>query len=94
MNNNPIIYIPSSIDTDKKISVMKAGYKAAKEYSDEISQVSVGYLDKEQNILIANTEGLLTEDKRVRTRLSISSVASANGENQTGFEGPGAHKGI
>lgn len=93
-NNNPIIYIPSSVSIDKKINVMKTGYKAAKEYHDEISQVSVGYLDKEQNILIANTEGLLTEDKRVRTRLSISSVASANGENQTGFEGPGAHKGF
>lgn len=93
-NNNKIIYIPSSISIDKKIEVMKKGYKAAKEYHDEISQVSVGYLDKEQNILIANTEGLLTEDRRVRTRFSISSVASANGENQTGFEGPGAHKGF
>lgn len=93
-NNNPIIYIPSSISAQKKIEVMKRGYKAAKEYSDEITQVSVGYLDKEQNILIANTEGLFTEDRRVRTRLSISSVASANGENQTGFEGPGAHKGF
>lgn len=94
INNNPILYIPSSISIDKKIKVMKSGYKAAKEYSDEISQVSVGYLDKEQNILIANTEGLLAEDRRVRTRLAISSVASANGENQTGFEGPGAHKGF
>lgn len=93
-NNNKIIYVPSSISIDKKIEVMKRGYKAAKEYHDEISQVSVGYLDKEQNILIANTEGLLTEDRRIRTRLSISSVASANGENQTGFEGPGAHKGF
>lgn len=93
-NNNSIIYIPSSISIEKKIKVMKTGYKAAKEYNDEITQVSVGYLDKEQNILIANTEGLLTEDKRVRTRLMISSVASANGENQTGYEGPGAHKGF
>lgn len=93
-NNNTIIYVPSSIDLQKKIEVMKKGYKAAKEYSDEISQVSVGYLDKEQNILIANTEGLLVEDKRIRTRLSISSVASKDGENQTGFEGPGAHKGF
>lgn len=93
-NNNPIIYVPSSIGIQKKIEVMKKGYKAAKEYSDEISQVSVGYLDKEQNILIANTEGLLVEDKRVRTRLSISSVASKGGENQTGYEGPGAHKGF
>lgn len=94
INNNPIIYIPSSISLQKKIEVMKKGYRAAKEYSEEISQVSVGYLDKEQNILIANTEGLLAEDRRVRTRLSISSVASKDGENQTGFEGPGAHKGF
>ena len=34
INNNPIIYIPSSIDAEKKIKVMKAGYKAAKEYSE------------------------------------------------------------
>ena len=93
-NNHPIIYIPSSISTQKKIEVMKRGYKAAKDYHNEITQVSVGYLDKEQNILIANTEGLLKEDKRVRTRFSISSVASANGENQTGFEGPGARQGF
>ena len=94
INNNPIIYIPSSISLQKKIEVMKKGYKAAKDYNEEISQVSVSYLDKEQNILIANTEGLLVEDKRVRTRLAISSVASKDGENQTGFEGPGAHKGF
>ena len=94
INNNPIIYIPSSISLNKKIEVMKRGYKAAKDYNEEISQVSVSYLDKEQNILIANTEGLLVEDKRVRTRLAISSVASKDGENQTGFEGPGAHKGF
>ena len=55
----------------------------------KLSQVSVGYGDKEQNILIANTDGLYTEDKRVRTRLFINAVASANGENQTGTEGPG-----
>ncbi|ASW44106.1 TldD/PmbA family protein [Clostridium isatidis] len=93
-NNHPILYLPSSVSTNKKIEIMKRGYKSAKEYSDDIKQVSVTYLDKVQNVLIANTEGLLTEDRRVRTRLAISSVASANGENQTGFEGPGAHKGF
>ncbi|QBJ76273.1 peptidase C69 [Clostridium chauvoei] len=95
-NNNihPIIYLPSSISIQKKIGVMKIAYGAAKDYNSEISQVSVGYADKEQNILIANTEGLYTEDKRVRTRLAISSVASLNGENQTGFEGPGRHMGF
>jgi len=93
-DNHPILYLPSSISLNKKIEIMKRGYRAAKEYSNDITQVSVTYLDKVQNVLIANTEGLLAEDRRVRTRLAISSVASANGENQTGFEGPGAHKGF
>ena len=93
-NSHPIIHMPSSIDINKKIGVMKIAYNVAKDYSSEISQVGVNYIDKEQNVLIANTEGLYVEDKRVRTRLAINSVASLNGENQTGFEGPGAHMGF
>ncbi len=89
-----IIHMPSSIDINKKIGVMKIAYNAARDYSNEISQVGVNYIDKEQNVLIANTEGLYVEDKRVRTRLAINSVASLNGENQTGFEGPGRHMGF
>lgn len=91
---HPIIHIPSNIDINKKIGVMKIAYNAAKDYSSEISQVGVNYIDKEQNVLIANSEGLYVEDKRIRTRLAISSVASLNGENQTGFEGPGRHMGF
>lgn len=93
-STHPIIHIPSSIGINKKIGVMKIAYNAAKDYSNEISQVGVNYIDKEQNVLIANTEGLYVEDKRVRTRLAINSVASLNGENQTGFEGPGRHMGF
>lgn len=94
INIHPTIYLPSVVEADKKIGIMKIAYDAAKNYHSEISQVSVGYGDKEQNILIANTEGLYTEDKRVRTRLFINAVASANGENQTGIEGPGRRAGI
>ena len=94
INIHPTIYLPSAVEADKKIGVMKIAYDAAKSYHSEITQVSVGYGDKEQNILIANTDGLYTEDKRVRTRLFINAVASANGENQTGIEGPGRRAGI
>ena len=91
---HPIIYLPSSIDLNKKIGIMKIAYSGAKEYNKEITQVSVGYGDKEQRILIANSEGLFVQDERVRTRLSISAVASDGKENQTGFEGPGRHMGF
>lgn len=91
---HPIIYYPKDVLYDKKIAVLKSAYGGAKNYNSEISQVVASYVDKEQNVLIANTEGLYVQDKRIRTRLGVSAVASKGNENQTGFEGPGRHMGI
>lgn len=93
-NMHDIKIYPNTVDYQNKIKVMKEAYKSAKEYSSDISQVNVTYMDKTQNILIANTEGLYIEDERIRTRLGISAVASKGSENQTGFEGPGRAKGF
>jgi len=91
---HPIIYYPKDVTYDKKIAVLKSAYGGAKNFSDDISQVIASYADKEQNILIANTEGLYVQDTRIRTRLGVSAIASKGSENQTGFEGPGRHMGI
>ena len=91
---HPIIYYPKDVQYEKKISILKNAYGGAKSYNDEISQVIASYSDKEQNVLIANTEGLYIEDRRIRTRLGVSAVASKDNENQTGFQGPGRHMGI
>ena len=93
-NKHIIKYYPNDINYDKKIGIMKMAYKSASEYSSDITKVSVGYSDKDQKILIANTDGLCVEDRRVRTRLGISAVASKDGENQMGFEGPGRSMGF
>ena len=93
-NLHNISLYPNAIDYSKKIKVMKDAYNSAKDYSNYISQVNVTYLDKDQKILIANSDGLYTEDRRVRTRLGISAVASNGSEKQTGFEGPGRLKGF
>lgn len=93
-NIHNIKYYPTSIGYEKKANILKDAYKSAKEYNEEITKVNVSYVDKEQNILIANTEGVYVEDKRVRTRLSISAIASNGIENQNGYEAPGAHKGF
>lgn len=91
---HPIIYYPKDVAYDRKIAVLKSAYKGAKNFSNDISQVIASYSDKEQNILIANSEGLYVQDTRIRTRLGISAIASKGNENQTGFEGPGRHMGI
>ncbi|WP_139904893.1 TldD/PmbA family protein [Clostridium thermarum] len=93
-NIHPILFVPSSVANNRKIEVMKRAYLSAKDYSSEISQVIVTYIDSDQKILIANSEGLYTEDRRVRTRLSIRSIASNGIENQTGSEAPGRAQGF
>jgi len=91
---HPIIYYPKDVAYDRKIAILKSAYGGAKNFNEDISQVVASYADKEQNILIANTEGLYVQDTRIRTRLGVSAIASKGSENQTGFEGPGRHMGI
>lgn len=94
LNIHPVFLVPSSVSNVKKVNVMRLANNAAKDYSNEIAQVRVNYGDIDQKVLIANSEGLLTEDRRIRTRLSIASIASDGTENQTGFEGPGRRMGF
>ncbi len=78
----------------RKAAAVREAYKAAKEYSSDIVQVTVNYTDMVQHICIANTEGLFKQDERIRTRIRIQSVAGSGSENQTGFEGPGRSMGF
>ena len=93
-NFNAIKTYLSSTLKSAKVELLRRGYNAAKKYDDVISQVTVSYLEEEQNILIANTDGLLATDSRVRTRYSVNSVASRNGEMQQGSYSPGASMGF
>lgn len=92
-NINVIHINPNTIEKTRKVQLMRRAYDTAFNYDDLITQVTVSYMDYNQDIMVANSEGLWKEDKRVRTRLAISSVASKNGEMQSGFFGPGASKG-
>ena len=92
-NVNSIEINPDTIEKTRKVEIMRRAYDTAFNYSDLITQVTISYTDYSQNIMVANSEGLWREDRRVRSRLGISSVASKNGEMQSGFFGPGASKG-
>lgn len=92
-NTHRIEISPNEIRKTTKVELMRKAYETASNYDDVISQVTVRLLDGDQNILIANTEGLLKEDRRVKSRLSIRAVASKDGEMQSGFFAPGAMKG-
>lgn len=85
--------LPEKVKKSDIVNMLRLGSEAAYSYNSVITQTNFGYLDSKQNVLIANTEGLFAEDERVRTRISVSAVASEGNEKQTGYFGPGALKG-
>lgn len=91
---HPIRIVPSSVDNSVKIDLLREASETAKNYHSDISQVTGNFLDVDHNIMIATSEGLLAEDRQIRTRMAISAVASKNGENQTGSCAPGGRMGI
>ena len=71
-NRHKIQISPMSVPSKEKAALLKKfsdyGYAAAR----EVSRVDVTQSSKIQEIFIANSDGLLAEDWRVRTRLGFS----------------------
>ena len=93
-DSHPIRIVPATVSNKEKAEILKRGYFAAKEYDQGISQVTGTLLDVDHKIFIANSEGLYTQDRQIRTRMRISAVAEANGETQTGGCAPGRRMGL
>ena len=93
-NIHPARIIPSSVDAKERADLLRAGCFAAKEYDAAISQVSGTLAGVDHSILVANTEGLYTTDRHVRSRIAISAVASEGSETQSGSCSPGAGMGL
>jgi TldD protein len=85
---------PSEVPVEDKVAIVKRANIAARDYSEEISQVACRFQDYVQNVWIANTEGTYVQDTRVRTRLAINSVAANEITKQSGFNGPGGFYGF
>ncbi len=86
--------LPTEVGADRKAEKMRAADEAARAYSSEIVQVSVRFDDSVQDVLICNTEGVFVTDRRVRSRMSLSAVATDGKENQTGTASPGGMMGF
>lgn len=93
-NIHPVRVVPSSVESRRKTELLRAGCTAAQESDPAIVQVVGNLLGVDHTIQIANSEGLLTQDRHIRTRMAVSVTAAANGENQSGFFGPGRGMGL
>ncbi|WP_028309472.1 TldD/PmbA family protein [Desulfitibacter alkalitolerans] len=85
---------PDTIPIDKKVEKVVEANRVAREVDDRIKQVMVGYGDVVQEVVIANSLGELVEDKRIRTRFVVNSVAAEGSLIQTGYEAVGSFAGF
>ena len=93
-NIHPAARISSSVAGSVKTDLLKSACFAAIEYDDAIAQVTGTLMGVDHTILIANSEGLLTTDRHIRTRIAVNAIASDGNENQSGFYGPGRGMGL
>ena len=67
---------------------------AAMQYDKHIIQSQGVLINTDRSILIANSEGLMTQDRSVRTRIAVDAIASNGAENQSGGASPGRLMGL
>ncbi len=95
-NIHPVKILPGSTALKTRTDILKEACFAAQERDEKIKQVMGNLASVDHTILIANSEGLYTTDRHVRTRIAVNAVAvSADGsDNQSGFYAPGRGMGL
>ena len=86
--------MPMDVAGARKAKLLRDCDLAAKAVSTEITQVRASLVHWDSDVGIANSEGLLTGDTRVYTRMYVNAVASKGGDSQSGREAPGAMMGF
>lgn len=90
----PVKIPPCGVSAKDRADYLKRGYFAAKDYSDEIAQVSASLACSEKKVLVANSDGVYGITERAYVRIAISAIASDGKENQNGRFSPGTSGGF
>jgi len=75
-----------SYPIDSKAELVNRANSSARSVDKRIRQVNVGYSDRRQKVMIANSEGLLIEDERMDLLFRVRAIAADEGIIQTGHE--------
>ncbi|MBI2386205.1 MAG: TldD/PmbA family protein [Elusimicrobia bacterium] len=84
---------PATVPLERKLSLLRAVDRAARELSPLVRQVTAVYGDRRKDTRVLNSDGADLSQSRVSTNLTVSVVAERDGMLQTGFEVVGAQRG-
>ena len=85
---------PEEVGAARKAEILRELDERGRAQGAEIAQLSASYSEGRREVVVANSNGLLTGDDRTRVRLGAQAVARREGAAETGFETLGAHKGF
>ena len=77
---------PRSVAVERKLGLLRRANEVARSLDPRVQQVTASYGESVQEILIANSEGLLRTDTRVRLNLAVHVVAKQGDVLESGFE--------
>ena len=93
-NIHPVKILPSDVAAKARAELLRSGCVKAFDADEKIIQVHGNLIGYDKSFVVANSEGLYTTDRQVRTRMAISAVASNGSENQEGSCSPGRLMGL
>jgi TldD protein len=86
---NSVTTLPEDVGKARKVELLTRADDVARSSGGEITQVMARYNDSRRQILVANTDGIMSGDDQVKTLFSVSCVASGDTGMQTGRESVG-----
>lgn len=93
-NAHPVLIEPVGADVSRKTELLKLACSSAEKYDALIEQAQGTLSAVDRTIWIANTDGLFTSDRHIRTRMYVTAYAAQNGQKQSGMCGPGRGMGL
>ncbi|MGA8746885.1 MAG: TldD/PmbA family protein [Solirubrobacterales bacterium] len=86
--------LPEEVPAERKAELLRELDERGRAAGGEVAQFSASYGDVRREVAVANSEGLLSGDDRIRVRLGAQVVARRGDVVETGFETLGAHRGF
>ena len=93
-NRHPVKIDFESVSLEEKGQLLKRATDAAFGADPRIVKVRANLLNVRQNVQIANSEGRLISDTRVRTRMMVDAFSQEGTNFQSGGDRPGAGMGL
>ncbi len=72
----PVRFYPGAIGHERKIALLRDADAFARDTTPALRSVQLAYFDRDQRVRVANSEGLLAEDRRVTSRIRYVPLVS------------------